>query len=69
MPQTEFEIVREPERRRLTGLSRTQFWRLEREGLVPRRIQLGANSVGWVRSELESWVRSRMALREQRVAP
>lgn len=57
------EIVREPDRLRITGLSRVQWWRLEREGAVPKRIRLGPNSVGWLRHELEAWVEDRAAQR------
>ena len=49
---TALEIAREPERKRITGVSRVQWWRLEREGKVPKRVRLGPNSVGWIRREL-----------------
>lgn len=52
-------IVREHERKAITGLSRSQAARLEREGLFPRRRKLGKNSVGWLLSELETWISSR----------
>jgi predicted DNA-binding transcriptional regulator AlpA len=55
------EIVREAERLRITGLSRVQWWRLERAGSVPKRVQLGVNSVGWLRHELEAWLADRAA--------
>lgn len=58
-------ILREPERKRLTGLSRVQWWRLEKEGRVPRRVQLGDNSVGWLRNEIQEWISRRAALRAQ----
>ncbi len=61
--ETDIEVVREQGRRKITGLSRVQWWRLEREGLAPRRIRLGRNSVGWIRTELTAWVRARMAQR------
>ncbi len=48
-------IVREPERHRLTGLSRTTWWRLEKEGQVPKRRALSVNSVGWLLSEIVEW--------------
>jgi predicted DNA-binding transcriptional regulator AlpA len=60
------EIIREQERRKITGLSRVQWWRLERDNRVPRRIQLGQNSVGWLRSEIEDWVASRIAQRNDK---
>jgi predicted DNA-binding transcriptional regulator AlpA len=58
------EIVREHERRQITSLSRAQWWREEREGRAARRVQLGPNSVGWIRGELEDWVRSRIEQRD-----
>jgi predicted DNA-binding transcriptional regulator AlpA len=53
------KIVREPERKEITGLSRVSWWRLERNGMVPKRIKLSSNTVGWRLSELMEWVRSR----------
>ena len=58
------EIVREAERRRITGISRVSQWRLEQEGRGARRVKLGAHSVGWVRSELEEQVASLLAARD-----
>ena len=52
-------IVREPECKRLTGLSRTTRWELERRGQFPARRRLGTNSVGWLESELQAWVAGR----------
>jgi prophage regulatory protein len=59
----ELQVLREGERRRLTGLSRVQWWRLEREGKVPVRVQLGQNSVGWLRHEIENWISERASQR------
>lgn len=53
------EIIREPERRRITGLSRVSWWRRERAGDAPARVHLGPRSVGWRRSELEAWIAAR----------
>ena len=53
----------EEERLRITGVSRVQFWRLERDGKAPRRVPLGPNSVGWLRHELDEWIIARAALR------
>ena len=41
------------------GLSRTSIWRLEREGLFPKRIRLSANTVGWLEDEVQDWLASR----------
>lgn len=44
---------------RLTGLSRTSLWRLERRGDFPARRQLSPNAVGWLADEVMNWIRSR----------
>jgi prophage regulatory protein len=58
------EVMREHERLKTTGLSRVQWWRLERAGKVPRRVQLSANSVGWLRHEIEAWLKARAEQRK-----
>ena len=40
----------------LTGLSYSTIYRLEREGEFPQRRRLGPNTVGWLASEVETWV-------------
>ena len=35
--------------------SRAHIWRLERKGLFPQRVKLGANRTVWVREEIEGW--------------
>jgi prophage regulatory protein len=52
-------FIREPEVKRLTGLSRTTRWRLERKGEFPQRRQLSENAVGWLDSEISLWIASR----------
>lgn len=37
----------------------------ENAGEFPRRVKLGANRVGWVESEIESWISSKIAERDQ----
>lgn len=65
------QIIRERDRFMMTGLSRIQWWRLEKLGRAPRRFQISTNSVGWLRSEIEQWVEARVASRETapRAAP
>ena len=52
-------IVRKPELLNFLKLSDATVWRLERAGRFPKRINLGANSVGWLRSEVQQWVQER----------
>ncbi len=52
-------IIRADEVQTMTGLSRTTIWRLENKEEFPRRVSLGANSVGWRLSEVQSWLAQR----------
>ena len=45
-------LVREGDRRAITGVSRTQWWTLERKRAAPARLKLGCNSVAWRLSRL-----------------
>ncbi|MCL1078800.1 AlpA family phage regulatory protein [Parashewanella spongiae] len=49
-------IVREAERQKITSISRSQAFQLERQNRFPKRIKLGSRSVGWRLSELQKWV-------------
>jgi prophage regulatory protein len=55
----EIKILRRPDVERMTGLSRTTIWRLERGGNFPQRVQLSANSVGWRSNEVLAWIEAR----------
>ncbi len=52
-------FLREAEVRRITGLSRTTRWRMERRGEFPRRRILSRNAVGWLASQIEGWMAER----------
>ena len=52
-------FIREPECRRVTGLSRTTRWRLEKADLFPKRYPISPNAVAWLESEIQEWLRSR----------
>jgi len=53
-------LIRKPEVRRRTGYSDTTIWRLERDGLFPRRVQIGEMAVGWYEDEISEWIQSRV---------
>ena len=38
--------------------------RLETAGKFPKRVRLGPNRVGWVESEVDEWLRERIAERD-----
>ena len=55
-------ILRKREVLKRTGyLDYSSIWRLERDGDFPKRVLLNQNgAVGWVESEVEAWIRSRV---------
>ena len=63
-------IIREAHRRALTGLWRSQWYRLETAGKAPRRVRLtpDGSAHGWPLAEVEQWMRDRMAERERTAA-
>ncbi|MCH9650809.1 MAG: AlpA family phage regulatory protein [Deltaproteobacteria bacterium] len=56
-------IVRVNELSERLGVSRVTLWRWERKGLLPRKLRLGPNTVGWLESEIEEWLSSRPPVR------
>ncbi|MCV5900350.1 AlpA family transcriptional regulator [Escherichia coli] len=52
-------LVREKERYEITSVSRTQAWKLEREGKFPPRKSIGKKSCGWLFSDLLWWIQTR----------
>lgn len=51
-------IVKETEREKITSISRSQCFQLERKNLFPKRVRLSTHSVGWRLSELLHFVQS-----------
>ena len=49
-------VVRKPELLSRIGLSDVTIWRMEKAGKFPKRISLGANSVGWLNNEINDWL-------------
>jgi prophage regulatory protein len=56
---TSLRVLRDPEVRKRTGLSRVQRWRRIRSGTFPSAIQLGPNRIGWDEDEIETWLAGR----------
>lgn len=57
-------IVRERERREITGVPSASWYRLMTAGQAPRPIPLGPRSVGWRMSALQSWIRAQDGRRD-----
>ncbi len=56
-------LVRSNELGAIVPYSQNHIRRLELAGLFPKRVQIGANRVGWVRAEVEQWLNDRMGAR------
>jgi prophage regulatory protein len=57
---TEIALIRLPDVKRLTGLSRSSIYALAARGEFPRPISLGRRSVAWVASEISQWISDRI---------
>lgn len=57
-------VIRLPEVIKITGLSRSTIYTHINYGLFPKNINLGARSVGWLESEVDAWLQSRIEKRE-----
>ncbi len=53
-------ILRLPEVKARTGLSRSTIYLRMSEGAFPEPISLGARSVGWIESEINAWIAQRI---------
>jgi predicted DNA-binding transcriptional regulator AlpA len=49
-------VMRLTEVKRVTGLSRTTIWEMERAGKFPKHVQLTAKAIGWLESQIGSWM-------------
>lgn len=63
MPST--TILRLPDVKTRTGLSRSTIYQHMSEGQFPKPISIGLRAVGWLESEIEEWVARRIETRRQ----
>lgn len=56
-------ILRWPEVRTATGLSRTTVWRLERAGEFPSPVKITQHAIGWRATDVHAWLASRCSVR------
>ena len=54
-------IIRLPEVMSNTGLKRSTIYKLMAMKSFPIQVSLGAKSVGWVESDIEEWIQTRIA--------
>lgn len=56
------QVLRLPEVRNLTGLSRATIYARQNDGTFPKSINLGPRTVGWLANEVADWIKERVAL-------
>lgn len=62
-------LLRLPEVKARTGLSRSHIYTMEQRGEFPRRVKIcSARASGWLESEISAWIESRVAERDARHA-
>ena len=54
------QILRLPQVCKVTGLGRSMIYQLEAERRFPTRVRIGLRAVGWVESEVQLWLASRI---------
>jgi prophage regulatory protein len=55
------KILRLPEVKARTGLSRSSIYASIQQGNFPPSIHLGARAVGWLDSDITDWIESRIS--------
>ena len=59
--ESSLQILRLPQVCAVTGLKRSMIYQLEAEQRFPNRIKIGVRAVGWIESEVRTWVAMRIA--------
>lgn len=65
---TQFVLLRLPEVKAHTGLSRSELYRRIAQGTFPAPIKIGARASAWSSAEVERWKAERIAERDAKKA-
>ena len=63
-----YTILRLPQVKTRTGLSRSSIYAAIRNGTFPPQIQLSVRTVGWIEADITNWIEQRIKIKEQRDA-
>ena len=55
-------LVRLPEVKAVTGLSRSTIYLRISQGVFPKPVNLGGRAVGWLEAEVQEWLQRRVEL-------
>ena len=56
-----YNILRLPQVKSQTGLSRSAIYQRIADGIFPKQIDLGGRAVGWLESDIQNWIKQRLA--------
>jgi prophage regulatory protein len=57
-----YQILRLPQVKNQTGLSRSSIYLRISEGSFPKQVGLGGGrAVGWLESDIQNWIKQRLA--------
>ena len=58
-----YSILRLPDVKNRTGLSRSTIYLRMDLGIFPKTVNLGSRAVGWVESEIDAWLEKQIQAR------
>ena len=61
--QSKFNVLRLRQVQTKLGLARSTIYLKIKEESFPKPISLGSRAIGWIESEIDAWLASRMELR------
>ncbi len=56
-----YTILRLPQVKNQTGLSRSAIYQRIAENKFPKQIALGGRAVGWLETDIQNWIKQRLA--------
>jgi len=66
--ENQIRLGAQPQVSAIAGISKSEIWRLVRQGRFPEPVRLGKRCTRWNLVEVEQWVRERLAERNGRQA-
>ncbi len=60
-------VLRLPDVKARTGLSRSTIYLRVSNGEFPQPVSLGGRSVGWLEHEIDEWITSQVAARDEAI--
>jgi prophage regulatory protein len=62
---TTMKILRIKQVMAMTGLARSTIYKYIKDGGFPKSVKLSVRAVGWVQSDIEVWILSKLSSRDE----